>query len=80
MSIVQPLERWNERLPTSSDNFVSDVSTKGYLTREEALKYPPLTDLQNVVSMKRSLVKILSKFEYTASNSLEHVTFQMTTY
>ena len=62
MPIIQPQERWKERSPNSSDNVVSDISTKDYLTREEALRYHFLTDIRNVVSMKRSLVKILSKF------------------
>ena len=77
VSILRQQNRWADPFPTSKDGVVSDWSTKyyfsdnqktesdlsikGYLTRQEALRYPPLTDIQNVVSMQRSLTKIQGK-------------------
>ena len=71
VSILQQPKSWIGRSPASgdktvsdyysSDNIVSNLAKKGYLSREEFLRYPPLTDIQNAVSMKRSLVKILGK-------------------
>ena len=59
VDIVQPRENWTKQFQTSRGSDVSDLSTKGYLTRYEALRYEPLTNVNNVVSMQLSLTKVL---------------------
>ena len=41
---------------------MEDASSKEYLSEEEALKFEPLTNVQNIVSMNQSTVKILGMF------------------
>ena len=56
---TQPHERWKDQHSVSKDVIVDDLSAKDYLSEEEALKFEPLTNVQDIVSMKQSTVKIL---------------------
>ena len=61
MYFIQPRENWTKPSRTSSYHVVGDLTRKGYLSREEALRYQPLARIQHVVSMWRSLIKVLGK-------------------
>ena len=37
----------------------SDSRNKDYLTEEEALRFEPLTDVRNIVSMRQSILKMI---------------------
>ena len=59
---IQLEQQWNQpkdRHAVLNEELLEDIQEREYLTEEEALKFDPLTDTKNVVSMSQSTVKIL---------------------